>query len=314
MKPIILIFSALLLCINTIAQDAHWPLDIYTDDIAGNYSGVPVGGVNFVEDAARGQVMLLDGQDDYVELPPGLLEDVTDITITCWFNWAGGGNWQRVYSFGYSNSVGSTPPSVVSTLYLCPKDGWAGNNLHLTLGGPYARWKDYTPQPIDSNKWYFSAFIKKADSIIFYLNDQIIVTDTFFMTPADLSPDSMNYIGKSHWPDPTFNGKIDEMRLYKSALTHSEVRELYTPVSGTNEIRKFREPVIYTTNGKIFIEIDGLVNAHKSSVEVLNILGKLIYENNNLNNLGDVEFRNGIYLVKLTHNNKVYVKKLLINK
>ena len=133
MKEIILFFSALLLCINNIAQDAHWPLDIYTDDIAGGYNGVPVGGVNFVEDAARGQVMLLDGQDDYVELPPGLLENVTDITITCWFNWAGGGNWQRVYSFGYSNSVGSTPPSVVSTLYLCPKELLVWPSLFLAI-------------------------------------------------------------------------------------------------------------------------------------------------------------------------------------
>jgi hypothetical protein len=313
MKQFLLICSALLLYVNTgITQDAHWPLDIYTDDMAGDNDGVPVGGVNFVQDAARGQVMLLDGMDDYVELPPGLLENVTDITITCWFNWAGGANWQRIYSFGYSNTVGSTAPSVVSTLYLCPKDGWDGNNLHLTLGGPYGQWRDYTPQPIDSNKWYFSAFIKKSDSIIFYLDDQIIVTDTFFMTPADLSPDSMNWIGKSHWPDPTFNGMIDEMRLYKSALTHSEVLELYTPVSGINVISNYAEPLIYTINGKIFIEINGLVNEKNSYVEILNILGKLVYKTNNISSLRDVEFENGIYLIKLVYNNKEYIKKLLI--
>jgi len=312
MKPILLFCSALFLFINIIAQDAHWPLDADATDIIGSNHGVPVGGVSYIDDAAKGQVLLLDGVSGYVQLPYGLLENVTDITITCWFNWAGGAAWQHVYSFGYSNTDGVNQPTVVSTLYLCPRD--AGGNLHITLGGPYIKWTDLTPQAIDVNTWYFSAFIKKEDSIIFYLNDQIIATDTSFLRPADLSPDSMNWIGRSHWADATFNGMIDDLRLYKSALTHAEVLELYTPISGISEIKNPAEPLIYTSKGKIFIEITGLVNERNSSVEVFNILGKLIYKTNRLNRLSDAEFINGIYLVKLLYNDKEYVKKLLINR
>ncbi len=170
-----------------------------------------------------------------------------------------------------------------------------------------------TPRSIDANKWYFSAFIKKEDSIIFYLNDKIIATDTSFLRPADLSPDSMNWIGRSHWADATFNGMIDDVKLYKSALTHAEVLGLYTPVSVISETINPAEPLIYARNGKIFIKITGLVNAPNSSVEVFNILGKLVYKTERLNNLSDIEFNNGIYLVKLSYNNKEYVKKLLIN-
>ncbi len=311
MKPVLLFCSATLLFINIAAQDSYWPLNADANDIIGNNHGIPSGGVSYINDALKGQVLLLDGVSGYIQLPHGLLENVNDITIACWFNWTGGAAWQRVYSFGYSNTDGVNQPTVVSTLYLCPSD--AGGNLRITLGGPYIKWTDMTPRSIDANKWYFSAFIKKEDSIIFYLNDKIIATDTSFLRPADLSPDSMNWIGRSHWADATFNGMIDDVKLYKSALTHAEVLGLYTPVSVISETINPAEPLIYARNGKIFIKINGLVNVPNSSVEVFNILGKLVYKTERLNNLSDIEFNNGIYLVKLSYNNKEYVKKLLIN-
>ncbi|UCH14892.1 MAG: laminin G domain-containing protein, partial [Bacteroidales bacterium] len=222
MKTFLLTCFALLICITVSnAQDVHWPLNVDANDTVGTQHGTPNGGVSFVNDKVRGQVANFDGDSGFVQLPVGLMENVTDVTITCYFKWAGGAAWQRVFSFG--NALPD-----VRTLYLCPMNGWDGD-LHLTLGGPYGKWTDLTPRPIKPDVWYFAAVVKKADSLLLYLNDQLIAADTTFLVPGDLFPDSANWLGKSHWPDATFNGMIDDVRLYKSALTEEEVMELYTP-------------------------------------------------------------------------------------
>ncbi len=211
----------------TTVQYAYWPFDTDASDKAGGKNGTPVGSVSYVNDAERGQVLMLDGESGYIELPSGLFENVTNLTITCWFNWAGGADWQRVYDLGYTDSDGINQPTVVTSLFLSPSD-W-DDAIHLALGNSiYNKFTDLNPQSINTSTWYFTAVIKKADSLIFYLDDQIIATDTTFLTPVDLRPDNMNWIGKSHWPDPLYNGKIDDLRLFKRALTRAEVIELYT--------------------------------------------------------------------------------------
>lgn len=211
----------------TTVQYAYWPFDTDASDKAKGKNGTPVGGVSYVNDADRGQVLMLDGESGYIELPSGLFENATNITITCWFNWAGGGYWQRVYDLGYTNSDGINQPTVVGSLFLTPKG--SNNVMHLTLGTTsYNRWTTLSPQAVNTDTWYFTAAIIKEDSLIFYLNDQIIASDVTSLTPAHLCPDNMNWIGKSHWPDPLYNGKIDDLRLFKRALTRTEILELYT--------------------------------------------------------------------------------------
>jgi hypothetical protein len=249
MRTISLLIVAVLICAGFCkAQIAHWPLDNDVNDATGSFHGeMTPDGVYFFNDPVRGQVMWLDGFQGYVTLPAGLLAGIQDVTITCWFNWAGGDVWQRVYSFG------NAMPSV-RTLYLCPQDGWEPHQLHITLGGQPPGgafvWKDYTPQPIVPEVWYFTALILKGDSLKFYLDDQLLIHEgDVLVNPEDLLPDNSNFIGKSHWDDPAqnlndpkFSGLIDDMRFYSRALTGQEILELYlaTSVRGTeNRIRQF---------------------------------------------------------------------------
>ncbi|MBN1999452.1 T9SS type A sorting domain-containing protein [candidate division KSB1 bacterium] len=239
MKTILFSLSTLLLCINfCVAQEeAHWPFDTDVADVFGYYDGEKSpDGVSFVEDATRGKVLQLDGVSGYVTLPLGLLYFVQDVTITCWFNWAGGSIWQRVYSFG------NAMPNV-RTLYLCPQDGWDPNQLHLTLGGQPPggtfTWKDWVLGAIETNTWYFSAFVLSGDSCKFYLNDNLLISESdVLVNLEDLTPDSANYIGRSHWPDPLYNGMIDDLHFYPYPLTHAEILELYHSASDVNVTEK----------------------------------------------------------------------------
>jgi len=316
MKTFLLFCSALFLWMNmSTAQFAHWPLESSVEDIAGANDGNPNGNINFVNDPVMGDVLQLSG-DGFVELPVQMLADVTDLTITCWFNYGGVNSWERVYSFGYSNVTETTNPSVVQTIYLVPRDG--GGKLRMTYQatGPWYDMVDATPpnDSIEPGIWYFSAFVVKEDTIRFYLNDHLVpgFERSGVLEPPSLLNDSMNWIGKSHWVDALFTGMVSDLRIYKSALTPAELLELYSSVSAVKKINISEKPLIYAVNGRIHIESDGSANVHKSSAEVFNILGKLVYQTNDISKLSDAEFKNGIYLVKLTADNQTYVEKLLI--
>jgi hypothetical protein len=240
MKIFLYLVAVVLLCINlSFAQIAHWPLDTDAADIVGDFSGeATTNGVSFVDDDVRGPVMLLDGAEGFVTIPPGLLEGVEDATITCWFNWAGGDNWQRVYSFG--NALPS-----VRTLYLCPQGAHTNESLSLriTIGGQPPEgvftWNDFMPGPIETDTWYFCACVLKGDSLKLYLNDErVVAADNVLVDPEDLLPDNNNYIGKSHWVDPTYNGKIDDVRFYKNALSEEEIIALLQGTASVNTPKK----------------------------------------------------------------------------
>lgn len=316
MKTLLLFISVLFLCVNTgNAQFSHWPLQTNLEDVINFNNGTPQGTVNFVDDPVMGNVMQLTG-DGYVELPPDMFGDVSDVTITCWFNYAGVSAWERVYSFGYSNRTETEGPTVVQTIYLVPRDG--DGKLHVTYQatGP---WYDMVgTNPTDSiipDTWYFSAFEKKADTIRFYLNGELVpgFERVAVAEEPSMLNDSMNWLGRSHWVDPLFTGMITDLRIYKSALTPAEIKALYTPVTGIKEKATPSEPLVYSTGGRIYIKVNEAGTSANSSVEVFDILGKEVFKSGNLTSISNKEFKNGIYLVKVTYANKAFVKKIVIS-
>jgi hypothetical protein len=45
------------------------------------------------------------------------------------------------------------------------------------------------------------------------------------IVPASFNP-ALNYLGKSQWPDPLFNGLLDEVYLYNYPLSGAEISRL----------------------------------------------------------------------------------------
>lgn len=289
----------------------HFKTDLKDAAASGKLNAVGTSkGISYVTDAAMGSVMQLDGSLGYVTIPPGLFTNVTDLTITCWFNWSGGADWQRVYSFGYT-----TPTQApVRTIYLCPRDGWTGNKLHITYQ-TVGYWHDYTPLAIDSDKWYFTAFVQKGDTLRFYLNDQKVTEDdTLKATRAkDLVPDSMNWIGKSHWNDALFKGMITDLRFFKSALAQSEILSIYNdtkPSTAINSVKINNDLNIYSKDSRIFIN---LRSTQIKIISVYDITGRKLYDFSSSAALSTQQFKSGIYIVRVNGiNQKNYTSKVVI--
>ena len=321
MRTLLLSALALVFCYTFgFSQIAHWPLDGNTQEIIGNKHGIPsTSGVGWVnDDPVRGKVMKLDGVSGFVTLPQVIWENPADTntTITCWFNYAGGGNWQRVYSLGLADPAWSL-------MYFCPRDGWDGNGLHITLhpSSPDI-WYDYVGEwgnmdfdTITYDKWYFSAVVFQEDSFKVYLNDKLIVADdSVFVTPQKIQPvDAENVLGKSHWADPTFNGMIDDFRIYGEALTTEQIMALFEEGNvGIPDAKTGFNISFYGLDGRIMY--NNTDDSQISRVSVYSITGNLLFSSERLSDLPSQQFRPGIYLVTAEKGSQQLTQKIALFK
>ncbi|MCW1916665.1 glycosyl hydrolase [Luteolibacter sp. GHJ8] len=163
----------------------------------------------------------LDGTDDYVRLRNTVVNGLTDITIAARVFWDGGNNWQRIFDFGNNTT---------QYMVLTPKSG--ANTLRFTItvtGNAAGSEQILEAPPLPVGEWSHVAVTLSGDIGTLYVNGAVADTRPILLNPADFSP-SLNYIGKSQWPDPYFAGIVDDFRIYNRSLSGSEVRSLAIPL------------------------------------------------------------------------------------
>ena len=303
------------------SQIAHWPLNGNTQEIIGGKHGIPsTAGVSWVtDDPQRGSVLKLDGVEGIVTLPSVIWQNDADTntTITCWYNWAGGANWQRVYSLGMADPVWKL-------MYLCPRDGWDDNNLHITFHAfEPDQWYDYVGawgnMDFDTTTpgvWYFTAIVLKEDSLKIWVNNKIVTAeDSIYVTPQKIqaADSSINVLGASHWADATFNGMIDDFRIYGEALTDAEILALFNEGNvGVGDAKAPPEINLYGFDGRImYSNVD---ESSVSEVSVYNITGSLLFRTQDISKLPAERFNSGIYLVNVRHKGEVITRKVAVFK
>lgn len=160
-----------------------------------------------------GQAINLNGSDSYVMLPATHpVSTYDEITLAAWVNWRGGNQWQRIFDFGNNTS---------QYMFLTPRSG--SNMLYFGIKNGGSEQSVQTSQ-LPSNQWVHVAVTIGNGTAKLYVNGEL-KADTAGITikPRDFKP-SMNYIGKSQWPDPLLNGMIDEFNIYNYALSAEEIK------------------------------------------------------------------------------------------
>jgi hypothetical protein len=191
------------------------PADSAGGTAATNF-GSPVYADGIFERAIR-----LDGTDDYVRLRNNVANGLTDVTIAARVFWDGGSNWQRIFDFGNNTT---------QYMVLTPKSG--ANTLRFTISitGNAAGSEQILEAPsLPVGEWSHVAVSLNGNTGTLYVNGAVADTRTILLDPADFSP-SLNYIGKSQWPDPYFEGIVDDFRIYNRSLSGSEVKALAVPL------------------------------------------------------------------------------------
>lgn len=193
---------------------SHYRFDNNADDSAGTAHAV-VSGTPAYTTGILGQAVDLDGTGDYVTLPAGRV-NADDITLAAWIYWDGGGQWQRIFDFGNNTSqyMFLTPASGSGTLRFAVTTAGNGSEQRLETAG------------LAVGQWVHVAVTLDGNTGRLYVNGQLRDTNSSItIDPADFNP-AVNYIGKSQWPDPLFNGRVDEFRIYHYALPADEIAVL----------------------------------------------------------------------------------------
>jgi hypothetical protein len=198
-------------------QLAQLNLDGNVTDSASTNHGTAFGAPAFVA-GKIGSAIDLDGLDDYIQMPAGT-GMAKDITVATWVNWDGGGNWQRIFDFGSGvfQNLFLTPRSGSSTMRLSFKDSINGTDTEQQINTAV----------LPTAQWVHLAVVLKGDHATLYRNG-VAVGSVFNvqMNPIDFTG-TQNYIGKSQYNDPLFNGRVDDFRVYNHALSGAAVWNLW---------------------------------------------------------------------------------------
>lgn len=242
--------------VNVLAQT---PLDIYTTTTPsttnlyayfpfdGNLNNLGAGGQTALNSGATftsgmcGQALNFDGIDDYVTVTPNHVYD-SDYTITAWIK---------------TNDTSSTM-GIFSIREQCPNNymgfsivEWAFNNYAVTgLSNELNKHQNCTGWSA-GDRYQISPFFYGTNEYIFvalrvennntenrlvkmYVNcAEFSITQTLDFPTVPNFTNTINYIttigATSSVPNHTntFNGSIDELRVYDAALSGEEIQEIY---------------------------------------------------------------------------------------
>ncbi|MGF6854041.1 LamG-like jellyroll fold domain-containing protein [Paraburkholderia sp. CI3] len=189
-------------------------------DSSGNgHTGALVGGVTHVA-GKSGNAVSLDGASGYVSLPDDVVADVSDFSAAVWVNWNGGASWQRVFDFGSGTG---------RYMFLSPKAGGVNvMRFAITTNGNHGEYHLDGTAALPTGQWTHVAVTLSGSTLTLYVNGAAVKSlSNVPFAPWRIGPTAQNWVGRSQFQaDPYFNGLVDEFRIYRGALSASQIAAL----------------------------------------------------------------------------------------
>jgi fibronectin type 3 domain-containing protein len=151
----------------------------------------------------------------YATLPAGLVSNLNDFTISVWVKPGTLGNWARVFDFGNGTAT---------NMFLTTQNGANGKPRFAIKISNSAEQQIDAPDALAADVWTHIAVTLSGNTGTLYVNGVSVGTNNAMtFKPSAMGSTAQNYIGKSQYPDPYFNGAIDDFRIYSSALNASDI-------------------------------------------------------------------------------------------
>ncbi|MDO7848472.1 RICIN domain-containing protein [Hymenobacter sp. M29] len=176
------------------------------------------GGTAYAAGRIGSSALAFNGSDAFVQLP-ATLANQPEITVAGWVYFNGGGAWQRIFDLGNDQS---------QYMFLTPNNGSGSLRFAIKNGG--------AEQTLDApalaiGTWTHVAITLGSTGARLFVNGLKVAESTAVtIRPLDFKP-VLNYLGRSQYPDPLLNGRLDEFRIYNYALAPVEVATLAAPGS-----------------------------------------------------------------------------------
>ena len=267
--------------------------------------GATYGSVSYTS-GKSGNAIVLNGVNNFVQLSPYLVNH-KELSIATWVYRKGGAAWQRIFDFGNDQNeyMFLTAASNTGKLRFAIKNG--GNEQILDGSG------------LATGKWTHVALtISETATCLYVDGGKVAESNAITISQTDFKP-ILNYIGRSQYPDPMFNGYIDDFRVYNYALTDNNVAQLAGTFSDIKNLTDNKQR--YTlfpipANNSFQIKCDIPSNA-KAQIIMNNMDGRTVLDMqadfNNTVELNSSNLASGIYLIKIIDGESTFMKKIIIN-
>jgi len=208
-------------------------------DSVGSAHGTSIGAL--LDGSGR---LLLSGNEQYVNLPDGLISGFESVSIECWINWAGSsgsywgeeeeGTWQNLFTFGTSDQGVGQQGVGTRYIYLTPQPAsYYGDNVRagysLTGFNTESFVSGERPLPISADTERGTQVVYVLDGarsqMSVFIDGELEVTSPSSQQ-IDLSeiPDVNNWLGRSQFLEsPEFEGELLDVRIYGVPLSLSQV-------------------------------------------------------------------------------------------
>lgn len=195
-----------------------------TDSSVG--AGTLTGGTTWSDSGVFGRAIDLPGGDrsNAVDLPNDLLRNKTDFSTSFWVRPDALTNWAGLFHIGNGES---------GFFQLQTRTQAAGNTgLAATFKAPGAALQEriYGSGSTDLTigEWNHVAFTRTGATGTLYLNgEQIGTRNDLTIDMSDIGATADNWLGRNGFPDAAFDGLMDDVRVYSSAITADDVAAVY---------------------------------------------------------------------------------------
>lgn len=199
----------------------HWALDEVSGTVAADSAGTQDGeyldGPSLNQPGATAQTgtsVRFDGVDDRVRIPP-LNFQTDEATFACWALRNGG-------QFLFTGLVFCRGPNTTAGLNL-----GTHNELRYHWNGEHFGWDSGLELP--NGEWVFTALVVEPQQATIYMGHNGVLSSAVHAVTHGVEEfDANTLVGRdSASPSRSFEGSLDEVRIYNRALTPSQIQALY---------------------------------------------------------------------------------------
>src|ERR1022692_493127 len=196
-------------------------------DSVGGATGALYPGASYPGDGT----VSLDGVSGFLYLPNDIISNYTSVAFEIWTTPTSNPTWARLFDFGTDAGGPGNNTGGLTWFYLCLNDGVSGSyradiNPGQAMTGP---------QPA-AGVYHHLVFTIDAVAQTGSLYDNGVLVSfvrNFTATPQAVGHTFNDYIGRSQFGDPYYNGSIDEFRIYNTTVTPVQVETDFEAGAGS---------------------------------------------------------------------------------
>ena len=207
------------------------------DSTGNGWTGTLVNSATWTTGKIGNAVNLAKASSQYVTLPTGIATSLSDFSISAWVYQNSATNWARLFDFGSDDNMWGGYDAWDNEiwkseryLYLAPQNGGGKLRFAMTRSTNIGEQVVEGASALPTGQWTHVIVTQSGSVATLYVDGQAVGQNaSMSVSPFQLPATIQNGLGRSQWNgDAYFDGKIDDFRIYRGALTTADAQTLAT--------------------------------------------------------------------------------------